>query len=135
MPASEAQTELLVQHALQDEKSVFVPYLHKPEGEKRKVMEMLRLESTDALEKDAWGIPSLSGVEGRENAMDGKEGLDVIVVPGVAFDREGNRLGHGAGFYDKFLERGWGKGSRRRKPFLGQSIRLPTILAIPCHGC
>jgi 5-formyltetrahydrofolate cyclo-ligase len=31
--------------------------------------------------------------------------LDVVVVPGVAFDREGGRVGYGAGFYDRLLGR------------------------------
>ncbi|KAI7595774.1 hypothetical protein KC346_g15340, partial [Hortaea werneckii] len=127
----------------------------KSKKKKRKMrMEMLRLHSLqefEGLERDSWGIPSLSpsSLAGRENARggvgpegrpsrageeeeemtgegtgdDGKEvdgkhgGLDLIVVPGVAFDREMARMGHGAGFYDGFLTRLVTEG-RGKKPFL-----------------
>ncbi|KAF2207699.1 hypothetical protein CERZMDRAFT_13828, partial [Cercospora zeae-maydis SCOH1-5] len=111
-----------------------------------KVMDMLRLETLEeyeGLERDGWGIPMLDGqrVEEKENAMGGRgfalrgdggggqvvrereeeeeeRGLDLIVVPAVAFDRELNRLGHGAGFYDRFLTRNFGNGKNGKKPFL-----------------
>ncbi|KAI7208048.1 hypothetical protein KC333_g9280 [Hortaea werneckii] len=72
------------------------------------------------------GWPSPPGKEERgerKGKDDGKVvqenggGLDLIVVPGVAFDREMARMGHGAGFYDGYLTRLVTEG-RHKKPFL-----------------
>jgi 5-formyltetrahydrofolate cyclo-ligase len=43
--------------------------------------------------------------EARENALSDGRGLDLIIVPGLAFTLEGDRLGRGKGYYDTYLER------------------------------
>lgn len=49
----------------------------------------------------AWGVMQPDTEKAKE--VDIKE-IDVVIVPGLAFDKQRNRLGRGAGFYDRFLE-------------------------------
>jgi 5-formyltetrahydrofolate cyclo-ligase len=46
------------------------------------------------------------------NTRKAAERLDLMLIPGVGFDRQGNRLGRGAGYYDRFLS------SMPNRPFL-----------------
>ncbi|KAG4418792.1 hypothetical protein IFR04_008074 [Cadophora malorum] len=123
MPTGEVQTDAIVRHALQSGKQVFVPYLHKaqnpPPDTPRSVMEMvdlLSLSDYESLKRDSWGIPTISSetVDQREHVLQAStketKPLDLILMPGVAFDLDPNtgyirRLGHGKGFYDYFLHR------------------------------
>jgi 5-formyltetrahydrofolate cyclo-ligase len=133
MPAKEVLTHDIVVHAINHGKTVFVPYIDRTrisssQRKETSVMEMLALHSKDDLESlrpDAWGIPTLDerSVPGRENALSGcgmeevmigvsrdpaspeAPGLDLMLLPGVAFDMENRRLGHGKGFYDRYLQR------------------------------
>jgi 5-formyltetrahydrofolate cyclo-ligase len=56
------------------------------------------LESWEQLEVNDWGIPEPS--DGEEVSPDE---LDVVLVPLLAFDVRGYRVGYGKGFYDRFL--------------------------------
>ncbi|MEC7416792.1 MAG: 5-formyltetrahydrofolate cyclo-ligase [SAR324 cluster bacterium] len=59
-----------------------------------------RLTSLAHLQRGAFGLPELLP-EFREWVK--PESLDLVLVPGVAFDRKGERLGFGKGYYDRFL--------------------------------
>lgn len=121
MPSGELSTRSIVHDAFQRGKEVYIPYIHTVD--KVSVMDMLALESInefESLQPDKWGIPSLqpTQIPGRRDCFSGK-GLDLIVMPGMAFDSEFRRLGHGKGYYDHFLKRysQWSS----KMPFLGKT--------------
>jgi 5-formyltetrahydrofolate cyclo-ligase len=123
MPTGEIQTDPIVHHAIASGKKVFVPYLHKnrtPSPDTpRSVMDMVDLSSLsdyDSMTRDSWGIPTIGAdtIGQREHILkdstNESEPLDMILMPGVAFDIDPKggfirRLGHGKGFYDYFLHR------------------------------
>ena len=74
-----------------------------------------------------WGVPE--PVRGRP-ARRGE--LDLAVVPGVAFDRQGNRLGHGGGYYDDLLTRyGGPRPDGRRMRRMGVGFDFQIVDALP----
>ncbi|QQK45059.1 5-formyltetrahydrofolate cyclo-ligase [Penicillium digitatum] len=106
MPSGELSTTGIVKDALQRGKNVYIPYIHT--HGKTSIMDMFALGSMsefESLQLDKWEIPSLlsTQIEGRPNGL--TQGLDLIIMPGMAFDRGFRRLGHGKGYYDHFLTR------------------------------
>lgn len=88
----EVRTGPLLAQALKDGKAVAVP---KVCGEE---MRFILMTDLDAVAKGYAGIP--------EPIADGPIAQDptaLVLMPGLAFDRQGRRLGYGGGFYDKFL--------------------------------
>lgn len=59
----------------------------------------LRMYKPGGLVKGAFGIEEPTGIP-----VTDYDSIDLIVVPGVAFDKKGNRLGRGKGMYDKLLK-------------------------------
>lgn len=68
----------------------------------RKTVEMKHLlfETEDQLEISDWGIPEPS--KGRVIAA---EHFDIVIVPLLVVDKNGNRVGYGKGYYDRFLSK------------------------------
>lgn len=106
MPSGEVDTTSLVSEVLSRGKTLFVPKIVSKEG----YMEFLKvynMEDLNTFPKGIWEIkePGLQWRgKTRQNALDKDcENLDMILVPGVAFDHSLSRLGHGKGYYDRFI--------------------------------
>ena len=63
-----------------------------------KVIENFFFEGLDQIRQNSWGIP-----EPATGTPTPVEAIDIVLVPLLAFDKKGNRVGYGKGFYDKFL--------------------------------
>lgn len=61
-------------------------------------MENFYFEGLHQLENNAWGIP-----EPKQGIPTPTEKIDLVLVPLLAFDRIGHRVGYGKGYYDRFL--------------------------------
>lgn len=114
MPTSELRTDAIVLDALAQGKEVFIPFT--PRGNdaagRQHPMQMLRLadiQDFKSLLPNRWKIREFleEGRDVREHALDEvtTQGLDLVLVPGLAFDKHRDRLGHGRGYYDAFLTR------------------------------
>ena len=88
----EVRTVPMLEQALRDGKRVAVPKVYGDE------MKFIYLTDLSQVEKGYAGIPEpiLD-----EPVADDKTAL--VLMPGLAFDRQGHRIGYGGGFYDKFL--------------------------------
>jgi 5-formyltetrahydrofolate cyclo-ligase len=153
MPMAEMRTDAIVHDAFRQEKAVFVPYIHPsthPTAHQPKsIMSLLALDSLQeyqSLSRDSWGIPSLphENMDLRLNCFGGKglsnedtnmfdthDGLDLIIMPGMAFDTNMGRLGHGKGYYDYFLQRyqtSIRRSSGRSMPFLGEHVNYVELI-------
>lgn len=102
----EVQTRGILEQLFANGKQVFIPKIVGPNSADMRMFPLASLEEADSFPLTKWKIPEppLEIVMAREDgAVTGN--IDLVVAPGCAFDADCNRLGHGKGYYDCFLER------------------------------
>lgn len=71
-------------------------------------MRMLNITHMDDLISNSMNILEPAPVDGdgneREDVMQATDPVDLLLLPGLAFDKSGRRLGRGGGYYDAFLK-------------------------------
>jgi len=121
---TEVRTRQSLPEALGHGKRIVVPYC--VEGE----LELFHLEDMDELSIGMYKI-----LEPKEELRSKPEkqvdvgALDLVMVPGVAFDRRGARMGHGMGYYDKLLEH-----ARADAPLIALAFECQLFPEIPTQS-
>ncbi|XP_062998447.1 5-formyltetrahydrofolate cyclo-ligase [Elgaria multicarinata webbii] len=100
----EVQTEEIIKDIFQRGKECFIPQ-YKPGGNYMDMVKLASYEEIASLPLTPWNIHQPAENDVREEALSTAEGLDLMVMPGLGFDRTGNRLGRGKGYYDTYLGR------------------------------
>lgn len=88
----EVRTVPILERAMQEGKRVAVPKVY---GD---TMHFIYLEDLSKVEKSSFGIP-----EPVADEPVAEDETALVLMPGVAFTKAGDRMGYGGGFYDRFL--------------------------------
>ena len=120
----EVRTRQALPAALASGKRIVVPYC--VDGE----LELFLLENMEELELGMYRIlepkNELRTIEAKRlQPVD----LDLVMVPGVAFDRNGGRTGHGKGYYDKLLQH-----ARLDAPLIALAFECQMFEKIPAES-
>ena len=119
---SEVRTRHYLSTALTHGKKIVVPWCND-QGE----LELFHLESVDELTIGMYRIleprPELRSPPAKQITP---QELDLVMVPGVAFDRTGARMGHGKGYYDKLLQH-----ARHDAPLVALAFECQLFPEIP----
>ena len=111
---SEVRTEVMIKQALRENKRVIVPITQWKEKK------LLLSELKDYDRELGPGTFNILEPKKEFSRPVEPEEIDSVIVPGVAFDEERNRLGYGGGFYDNFLSK---RGQQKR----GQAAFLNCV--------
>lgn len=116
----EVETKPIIKKALMMGKKVVLPVTLV----RGRNIKPVYLKDTKGLEKGPYGIYEPVGPLNKKPAA--LKNIDLVIVPGIAFDKNYNRIGHGKGYYDNFLRR-FPKG----RPNIGLGFRFQLLDKVP----
>ncbi|XP_067632459.1 5-formyltetrahydrofolate cyclo-ligase [Eurosta solidaginis] len=122
--SNEVDTLGLLRELFYQQKNVFVPTYNG------RLMEMVRVKDwTDyeGLPLTKWNIKQPNVNDGRENALTNGRGIDLFLMPGVAFTLSGGRMGHGMGYYDGYLKRHFDTYLTKRPTLMALAFREQIV--------
>ncbi|MFC1509437.1 5-formyltetrahydrofolate cyclo-ligase [Candidatus Omnitrophota bacterium] len=117
----EVETGPIIKKALKMGKSVVLPVTL---AKRRRIKPVLLRNLKQGLKKSTYGI--YEPIETKSAKPIRKKEIDLVIVPGLAFDRKKNRLGRGQGYYDGFL-----KSLPKNTPKIGLGFRFQLFKKIP----
>ena len=117
----EVETGSIIKKALCMGKKVVLPATLAREN---KIRPMRLKDLKQGLRKGPYGIYELK--ESKAKRPISIKEIDLVIVPGLAFDAKDNRLGHGKGYYDRFL-----KTLPKDTPKIGLGFRFQLLKKIP----
>ncbi len=96
---NEVKTEKIIKSSLINNKDIIIPI---SVVETKQLILSKLFDYDNELEAGTYGILEPKKQFIRESSPDS---IDLVLIPGVAFDRRGFRIGYGAGYYDRFLSK------------------------------
>ncbi|CAN8071504.1 unnamed protein product [Agarophyton chilense] len=125
----EFNTISLITKAFNDTKQVFLPRVVSKESHTMIMLECKSMAELNSWHPNSWKIREPPFEEGRLQAP-GDVQLDIVVVPGVAFDALGRRCGQGMGFYDKYLS-SYSKSSESMPHLISLALSVQMVDMVP----
>ncbi|KAG5191099.1 putative 5-formyltetrahydrofolate cyclo-ligase [Tribonema minus] len=131
----EAQTMPIMDALFTAGKRVYVPKVVGPDPSDMRMYQIESMGQIESFPLTKWNIPepSLEAVLAAEDGTTTGD-IDLVILPGCAFDARCNRLGHGKGYYDSFLKRCFAAAKARGNPIpvtVGICLEEQVVPSVP----
>lgn len=126
---NEFDTSTLLSDAFSRQKRVFLPRVASKTLHQMLFLHVDSLSELATFPQNSWGIRE-PPLQARRMQAPRDCALDLIVVPGLAFDLQGRRCGHGMGYYDTLLSE-YAHSGRKMPALVALTLRVQIVPQVP----